>query len=231
MINIGILCILNFMFLNSYSNFDLNNTEKVIIVATNIILMILSLMIHEIGHLIGSSVTRIRIKHVILGSFGGLLILDCDDLTPYKNKAVLFLSGPISSTLVGISMILMWHYYSGFEFLTFPIKETLENSLALIGVYNLLIGLVNIFPALPFDSGILIQYYYKRSKIIQNSQFNTFFKFWNFGFYLFIGSLIVFLTISNVQYTLLVLLIYLILLYQETKYIHSINNSSTIRGI
>jgi len=230
LISIGILCILNFMFLNSYSNFDLNNTEKIIIVATNILLMVLSLMIHEIGHLIGSSVTRIRIKNVIMGSFGGLLILDCNDLTHYKNRAVLFLLGPITSISVGISIILMWHYYSGFEFLTFPIKETLENSLALIGVFNLLIGLVNLFPALPFDSGVLIEYYYKRSKISQNRLFGTFFKSWNFGFYLFIGSFILYLTISDEQYTLLLLFIYLVLLYQDTKNIHSINNNSPIRS-
>jgi len=177
-----------------------------------------SLIIHEIGHLIGALIFGIKIKKIILSCFGGLICFDKNDIIDTKNFSILLLLGPLTNIVVGIFFLLLWYYNSHYQSGTFIIKETLENSLALLSGYNLCYGLINLIPLLPFDGGIII------NKVITTKSKDNYrivykiFLYFNEAFFILTITIIFYGVLSTSQYTLFIIIIYLSLLYNDFKF-------------
>jgi stage IV sporulation protein FB len=226
LVNIGILLCINFIYLNTFSDFNLTNTEILIVSITNLILLIASLVIHDVGHLIGSLIGRIEINKIIFSCFGGLIILDKNNHFNLKSTVILFLSGPLTNIIIGICFLILWYYHNQFAGGTFPIKETLEKSLALLFVYNFFLGFINLIPVLPFDGGDLA--YLNLYKKFQNKNESPIklFIYLNEVFYVMSIIFIFYIIMSSSQYSIFILIIYLIFLYNEFKLKSKILSSS-----
>jgi stage IV sporulation protein FB len=225
LVNIGILLCINFIYLSTFSEFSLTNTEILIISITNLILLIASLAIHDVGHLIGALIERININKIIFSCFGGLIIFDKNNHINLKSMIILFLSGPLTNIIISICLLMLWQYHNQFAGGTFPIKEALEKSLYLLFVYNFSLGFINLIPILPFDGGNLV--YLNLCKKFQDrkKQPIELFFYINEVFYVMCIILILVIILISSQYTMLILIIYLIILYNDFKSISKISNS------
>lgn len=211
--------------MNTFSDFSLTNTEILIISITNLILLIASLAIHDVGHLIGASIGRIKINKIIFSSFGGLIMLDKNDDNNLKSMIILFLSGPLTNIIIGICFLILWYSYNQFAVDIFPIKETLEKSLYLLFVYNFSLGFINLIPILPFDGGDLVYLNLFKKFQDRNKHPIKLFFYLNEVFYIISTILVFYIIMSSSQYSVLIIIIYLIFLYKDFKLMSKILNS------
>ncbi|WP_458721779.1 site-2 protease family protein [Candidatus Nitrosocosmicus sp. R] len=107
----------------------------------------------------------------------------------------------------------------------FPIKETLEKSLYLLFVYNFSLGFINLIPILPFDGGDLVYLNLCRKFQDRNKPPIKLFFYLNEVFYVMSIILVFYIIMSSSQYSVLILIIYLIFLYNDFKSMSKISNS------
>ncbi len=225
LVNIGILLCINFIYFSTFSDFSLTNTEILIVSITNLFLLIASLAIHDVGHLIGALIGRIKINKIIFSCFGGLIIFDNNNHINLKSMIILFLSGPLTNIIIGICFLILWYYHNQFAGDMFPIKETLEKSLYLLFVYNFSLGFINLIPILPFDGGDLVYLNLCRKFQDRNKPPIKLFFYLNEVFYVMSIILVFYIIMSSSQYSVLILIIYLIFLYNDFKSMSKISNS------
>ncbi len=157
LINIGILVWICINLLSSEGALSSPGTyEFNVIVFATVSLMVICLVLHELGHLIVADIYNMRIRKIKLSCFGGIVFFDQSHKNKSKSESTrksiaLFLSGPVVSLLIGFFIGLFWLHYTQYEFEVFPIKESTENALRLISLYNIFIGLINLLPIFPFD--------------------------------------------------------------------------------
>lgn len=217
LINIGILICLNLLYITAFVTVELTNLETSIVIITNVTLMVISLIIHDVGHVIGALLSGITIRKIILSCSGGLIQFGKNE--DFDSKRVIFslILGPLTNIIVGTFLLIFWHYHNQFTLNVFPIKETIENSLLLIGGYNLVIGFINLIPASPFDGAHIIYQFLKYRFKDHVSTIETVFYYWNKTFFTLALGFIFYLIIIYLQYSLFIILIYFILLYNDSK--------------
>ena len=180
--------------------------------------MIASLTIHEIGHLIGSLILKIKINRITLSCLGGLILFDNKNSYDLRRVVILFFLGPLTNIFIGSFLLLFWLYHNQYSLAIFPIKETLENSLGLLTAYNLIIGFVNLIPILPFDGGdILNQLLNTKIKNRKKNKMKLFI-YYNEIFYIIIILLTFYAIISHLQYSMLIIILYILLLYNDFQF-------------
>ena len=216
-INIGILVCLNLLYITAFASLRLTNIETSIVIATNVILMVISLIIHDMGHIIGALVSRITIRRIILSCSGGIIHFDKKRDNDPSRVIFSLILGPLTNIIIGIFLLLFWYYHNQYAFNVFPIKETIENSLMLIAGYNLVIGFINLIPVNPFDGGNIIYYVSKYKFRDQSLKIDVVFHYWHKIFFTLSMVFIIYLVIIYLQYSLLIILIYLILIYNDSK--------------
>ena len=216
-INIGILVCLNLLYLTAFASLRLTNIETSIVITTNVILMVISLVFHDMGHIIGALVSRITIRKIILSCSGGIIHFDKKRDNDLSRVIFSLILGPLTNIIVGTFLLFFWYYHNQFAFNIFPIKETIENSLMLISGYNLVIGFINLIPVNPFDGGNILYYVSKYKFRDQSSKIDLVFHYWHKIFFTLSMVFILYLIIIYLQYSLFIILIYLILLYNDSK--------------
>jgi len=105
----------------------------------------LSLIFHESGHMLMAWKLKIEVTEVEITPHGGLILIDNEDALSPLHAFLLAVSGPLSSFLG--CLIAGWLYKM--RIFDFSFLESLFRS-------NLLLLIVNLFPALPLDGGRII---------------------------------------------------------------------------
>ena len=141
-----------------------------------LMMMLLIIFVHEMGHGAAASFFSWRIKKIALLPFGGVAEMDEHGNRPLKEELVVVLAGPIQHVwMLAIAYIL-------FLVGIFP-----EKWYSLFIQYNLMVLLFNLLPIWPLDGGKLIFIILSRNSSFQEAHLRT--------LYLSIGSLIIFTVI------------------------------------
>lgn len=99
-------------------------------------LIFISLLLHELGHLIAARLTGMRVRSCTIMPYGGELVISNKYIATRKNRIILALGGPIATSLlllIGMT-------------LSFPGDDLL------VRIQVTLLAL-NLLPVLPFDGG------------------------------------------------------------------------------
>lgn len=119
--------------------------------------IIISLLMHELGHAVVASYFNIRASSTILFPFGG--VSDIPDQPGQTWKYILIsLAGPIVNLAVGILLLLFIHPYHAYWMEPGNIGYVdHSNFIFQIQVINLSLGLFNLIPVFPMDGGRIVE--------------------------------------------------------------------------
>ncbi len=105
------------------------------------LLIILSIAIHETGHLLAIFILNVKIENIKIEPFGCSIAID--RYTKYKNEIIISLSGPILGMLVSILCSFLLNSYSSVYLFYFMIL-------------NFSYSIINLIPCKGLDGGMLI---------------------------------------------------------------------------
>jgi Zn-dependent protease len=112
-----------------------------------IIGLIISILLHELGHAFAARYFGIGVRHIELNALGGLAQFERSLPDSVFIKTVIFLAGPA----VNIAL------YYGFDWLAGamanPTSQMLIMALLTLSSYNLYLAIFNLLPAFPLDGG------------------------------------------------------------------------------
>ena len=99
-------------------------------------LIFISLLLHEIGHLVAAKLTGMRVRSCTIMPYGGELVIPGRLLASKKNRLIVAMGGPIATLLL----------------LLFAILVSFPGDVLFIRIQVALLVL-NLFPILPLDGG------------------------------------------------------------------------------
>lgn len=103
------------------------------------VIMLLSALIHEVGHLTALKIFGVRVKTLVLGLFGGTLMLE-KKLISYKKDIAVALSGSLFNLLASAVLF-------------FLIRSDFSEHLFFFFLANLFYALFNLLPIATLDGG------------------------------------------------------------------------------
>lgn len=101
----------------------------------------LSAVVHEMGHSLVASRFGYELKRIVLMPYGAVIYGNSDDM-PYRDEAVIALSGPFVSLAAAVLFVSLWWLVPDL----YPYTE-------ICVLANLTIASVNLLPAYPLDGG------------------------------------------------------------------------------
>jgi Zn-dependent protease/CBS domain-containing protein len=113
------------------------------------ILLFLSVLAHELAHVLVARACGLPVKSVTLFIFGGVSDLDSAPRSAGTEFLVAAI-GPVVSLIIGTAFWLLAFVVSGYSALPAAI-------LTYIGLANVLLGLLNLVPAFPLDGGRVLR--------------------------------------------------------------------------
>ncbi len=119
-----------------------------------VILVILSILLHELGHALAAKRYKLKGLSIMLHGFGGFATSSGD--RNWKQSLVITLAGPAVTFVLGIVCLVVGKVeFAGASFGTEAYTQWwLIYSL---GTLNILLGFLNMIPSLPFDGGLTVQ--------------------------------------------------------------------------
>ncbi|MFO7888220.1 MAG: site-2 protease family protein [Eubacteriales bacterium] len=115
------------------------------------ILMLLSILLHELSHSLVSKKLGVDVKTITLFIFGGIAQMDNEPDSPIKELKIA-IAGPLMSIFLFLFFLAL-SYLIGF----FSSSEILIGSIAYISTINLILALFNLIPAFPMDGGRVLR--------------------------------------------------------------------------
>jgi Zn-dependent protease len=119
---------------------------------TYVILLFVSIFLHEMGHAAGAWLFGIRTVDVTLSFFGGYARLDPPPRRALEDIVVSF-AGPATNLAIG-GLLYFWLYGSGLT----GLPENTWIILARVMQANIFLGLLNLLPGHPLDGGHIVGY-------------------------------------------------------------------------
>ncbi|MEQ1936401.1 MAG: M50 family metallopeptidase, partial [Fimbriimonadaceae bacterium] len=116
-----------------------------------VILLILSVLLHELGHALMAKHYRLRGLSIMLHGFGGFA-MSTGHRTP-KQSLSITLAGPAVTFAIGIACYLIGKFGAGSAPGPTDMQLVIIYS---IGLINLWMGVMNLIPTLPFDGGMAL---------------------------------------------------------------------------
>ncbi|MFX0036214.1 MAG: site-2 protease family protein, partial [Candidatus Hermodarchaeota archaeon] len=133
--------------------------ELIFVGLLNGIILLISVLIHELSHSIVAQRYGLRVTEIELYLFGGVSKIEEEPRTP-KSEMIISIVGPLSSFLIGVGLL---------SLLFLPINLPLIISVTLMysGISNIVLSVFNLLPAFPIDGGrILRAFLWKRKNDI-----------------------------------------------------------------
>ena len=106
------------------------------------IYFLISILIHEISHIIIGKKYKITLKNLRVSIFGASIEIDGMKKNKTKEKILMYVSGPLSNFVIAII----------FNFIKIPIEEKMK-----IIYINLSLGMFNLLPIIPLDGGNILK--------------------------------------------------------------------------
>jgi Zn-dependent protease len=137
--------------------------SSMVIAAALAAILFLSILAHELGHVVAARAQQARAKSIEIGLFGGLAKLEWDFHRGIAMRPVA-LAGPVVNLgLAGAFFALYWlaARHGAAEapqsVVPFEAPALLPRTLLLASILNLGLGLFNLLPAFPLDGGTIAQ--------------------------------------------------------------------------
>lgn len=112
-----------------------------------VILFYLSVLLHEMSHAVAAKRYGIEVRSITLSFFGGATEIDGEADKPSQEFWIAFV-GPITSLAIGLVLLPL--------VLVVP-DGLLEMAVLGVSVTNLIVGVLNLVPGLPFDGGRVLR--------------------------------------------------------------------------
>jgi len=133
--------------------------ELITVGLINGIIMLASILIHELSHSIIAQRNGLDVKEIELYLFGGVSKIEEEPRTP-KSEFLIAVVGPLSSILIGVSLLVA-------SYLPMSIPIFLLVTFLYAGISNIGLGIFNLIPAFPTDGGrVLRAFLWNRRKNI-----------------------------------------------------------------
>jgi stage IV sporulation protein FB len=116
-----------------------------------VMLLLMSILLHELGHALAAALYRIRTTEIVLTFFGGYAAFEREP-TKRVQEAVIALAGPTVNLAIAGGLYLTFESarYNPALFSTIlPYYELFDQLM----VFNFIIGVFNFLPAFPLDGG------------------------------------------------------------------------------
>ena len=136
-------------------------TELILVAVINGIIILISILIHELTHSLMSLHYGLKVSEIELYLFGGVSKIEEEPVTP-KSELIISVLGPISSLILGGIFLIF------FGVLGTALPAWLYATLLYSGITNIGLGIFNLLPAFPMDGGRVLRAYLwnKRNNII-----------------------------------------------------------------
>jgi Zn-dependent protease len=136
--------------------------SSIVIALALAVVLFLSILAHELGHVVAAQAQQARARSIEIGLFGGLANLEWDFRAIAMRRVAL--AGPVVNLgLAGAFFALYWlvAQYGAAEaprsVAPFEAPAILSRTLLLASILNLGLGLLNLLPAFPLDGGTIAQ--------------------------------------------------------------------------
>jgi Zn-dependent protease len=138
-----VAAILVYLYGNSLDSTVSPSTTRYLVAAAFVILLYLSVLVHELSHCVVARAFRLSVRRVLLYPLGGFSEIEEEPPTPAKEFAVSAAGPAISLVLAGVAAAA-----------TRVVPDGLPNLLIdQLFRANLLVGIFNLLPGLPLDGG------------------------------------------------------------------------------
>jgi Zn-dependent protease len=142
-----VAAILVYLYANSLDNAVSPSTTRYLVSAAFVILLYLSVLVHELSHCVVARAFKLSVRRVLLYPLGGFSEIEQEPPTPAQEFAVSAAGPAISLVLAGVAAAV-----------TKVVPDGLPNLLIdQLFRANLLVGLFNLLPGLPLDGGRLLR--------------------------------------------------------------------------
>jgi Zn-dependent protease len=135
--------------------------SSIAIAAALAAILFLSILAHELGHVVAARAQQARAKSIEIGLFGGLANLEWDSHRGIAMRSVALAGPMVNLGLAGVFFALHWlaASYGAAEATRNPSEAAvvLSRMLLLACILNLGLGLLNLLPAFPLDGGTIAQ--------------------------------------------------------------------------
>lgn len=136
---------------------DNGDLHRVLINQGFILVLMVCVVLHELGHALAAKQFNIKTRKIILLPIGGVATLEKMPEKPGQELLVA-LAGPAVNLIIAIVLALLVPIKSYFSFEAIVIEEmlyapTLQNFLFYLFIANMMLVLFNLIPAFPMDGG------------------------------------------------------------------------------
>jgi Zn-dependent protease/CBS domain-containing protein len=147
---VGFYSVILYIDLARQANHEVILLELILVFFLNGILILLSILIHELSHSLMALRYGLKVSEIELYLFGGVSKMEEEPKTP-KSELLISIIGPISSFVFGASFLALF-------FLTpIPFPAWLLVTLFYSGITNIGLGIFNLLPAFPMDGGRVLR--------------------------------------------------------------------------
>jgi Zn-dependent protease len=138
-----VAAILVYLYANSLDSTVSPSTTRYLVSAAFVILLYVSVLIHELSHCVVARAFKLSVRRVLLYPLGGFSEIEQDPPTPGQEFAVSAAGPAISLVLAGVAAVLTKVVPDGLPHL---LIDQLFRA-------NLVVGIFNLLPGLPLDGG------------------------------------------------------------------------------
>lgn len=131
----------------SYRWFTTGNMQDVSVGILIVIGLLLSILLHEVGHMVAARLYKIETSEIEIGGLGGVARFTTSLPRSVLAQSIIYLAGPLAN-------LILWQ---GFQVLTVNAfeagKPMLAAALATLAIVNFWLLLFNLLPSFPLDGG------------------------------------------------------------------------------
>ncbi|TFG05815.1 MAG: site-2 protease family protein [Promethearchaeota archaeon] len=131
---------------------DASFTDIILVAIANGIIILLSILIHELAHSLMANRYGLKVSEIELYLFGGVSKIEEEPRTP-KSEFIISGVGPLSSIILGAIFLTLY------AFMPFSIPAWIVVTLLYSGISNIGLGFFNLLPAFPMDGGRVLRAY------------------------------------------------------------------------
>lgn len=130
----------------SYPYFTTGNTQMMSVGFVIIIGLLLSILLHELGHAFAGRLFKAHVSHIELTGLGGVAHFERSLPNSVFQRTVIYLAGPAVN-------LALWYLLDMLALAAAGTAPMLALPLAILSVSNLFLAAFNVLPAYPLDGG------------------------------------------------------------------------------
>ncbi|HEY4695571.1 MAG TPA: site-2 protease family protein [Candidatus Hydromicrobium sp.] len=126
----------------------LNKSLLALITIVTVIIVFISLLIHEMSHSLVARRQGTNVERITLYLFGGMSQIEKEPETPYS-EFIMAVAGPAASFVIAAIFGIIWFFTRSIALVSEPVKY--------LAFINIALGVFNILPGYPLDGGRILR--------------------------------------------------------------------------